>query len=258
MIIGSFQTPSYQVLHGIVRCGFECNNAAYDTAPSYGTERMLGDALLECGKNHNFFVSDKIDAIQMYHGNVKEHVYGRLDTMHLEYFDVLLIHWPLPQYIDRTWTQMQELKQEGKVKAIGICNVKVRHLMAFAERGIIPDYVQIERHPLNVCSAEVDYCKDHGIKVMAYSPLGQMLPPIKESKILKELSSKYNKSIGQIILRWHIDSSVIPVFGTKKQKRLKENLDVNNFKLESTEIEQINEMNQDIKIFLESWGCPKF
>lgn len=258
MIIGSFQTPSYNVLKGIVKCGFDCDLAAFDTAPSYGTEQNLGKALKEISNGRTFFCSNKIDAIQMYHGNIIEHVLGRLKQMNLDYFDVLLIHWPLPQYMDRTWKQMLELKEAGIVHSIGICNVRVRHLKEYREKCIIPDYIQIERHPLNICNDELEYCHDHNIKVMAYSPLGRMLPSIKNSNILKDLSVKYHKNIGQIILRWHIDSGVIPVFGTRKIKRLKTNIDIYDFSLQKDEIEAINSMNQNIKIFLESWGCPKF
>lgn len=186
MVIGTYKMPSFEVMQNVVRCCFENNVAAFDTAPSYGTESMLGTAVKEYSNGHNFFCSDKIDAIQMYEGKINEHVEGRLQMMSLDYFDLLLIHWPLPQYLERTWQQMHELKDEGKVKNIGICNVKVRHLEKFAKQDIVPDYVQIERHPLNTCNEELAYCKDNHIKVMAYSPLGQMLPKIKTSSILND------------------------------------------------------------------------
>lgn len=258
MVIGTYKMPSFEVMESVVHCCFENNIAAFDTAPSYGTESMLGKAIQENCNGHNFFCSDKIDAIQMYEGKIKEHVEGRLQMMSLDSFDLLLIHWPLPQYLERTWQQMQELKDEGKIKKIGICNVRVRHLEKFAKENIVPDYIQIERHPLNTCDEELAYCKDNHIKVMAYSPLGQMLPKIKTSSVLNELAKKYSKNVGQIILRWHIDSGVIPVFGTTKPKRLKENIDIRDFKLSQDEIASINGMNENLKIFLESWGCPKF
>jgi len=150
------------------------------------------------------------------------------------------------------------LKEEGKVKAIGICNVRVRHLEDYANKSIIPDFVQIERHPLNTCHEEVSYCHEHNIHIMAYSPLGRMLADIRKSETLKSIAESHGKTIGQVILRWHIDTGVIPVFGTRKEKRLKENTDLNDFSLSQDEISQIEEMNSNTKIFLESWGCPKY
>lgn len=260
IVIGTFQMPDIESMERIVQSAFDVGIPAFDTAPSYGTERMLGMALANVAgqKRDSFFCSDKIDAIQMYEGKIKEHVEHRLQMMRLDYLDLLLIHWPLPQYFERTWKQISELKSEGKAKSIGICNVKVRHLEQYATFGIIPDYVQIERHPLITCKAEVDYCQSYSIKVMAYSPLGRMLPEIRNSKVLNDIASKYGKNIGQVILRWHLDTGVIPVFGTRKEQRLRENTNIDDFKLTEQEINAIELMNNNTKIFLESWGCPKF
>lgn len=260
IVIGTFQMPDIKSMERIVQCAFDVGVHAFDTAPSYGTERMLGKALKDVAgtKRDTFFCSDKIDAVQMYEGKIREHVENRLQMMHLDYFDLMLIHWPLPQYIERTWKQMLELKSEGKIKSIGICNVRVRHLEHYASIDIVPDYVQIERHPLNTCKDEVEYCHNHNIKVMAYSPLGRMLPAIRNSKVLNDLASKYGKNVGQVILRWHLDTDVIPVFGTRKEQRLRENTAINDFHLTQQEIDDIEQMNNNTKIFLESWGCPKF
>lgn len=259
IVLGTYQMPDYESLRRIVACALDAGVSAFDTAPSYGTEGMLGRALNETTKDReSFFCSNKIDAIQMYHGNIKEHVEQRLRLMGIGYFDLLLIHWPLEQYMVNTWKQMQELKAEGKVKAIGICNARVRHLEHFAETSIVPDYVQNERHPLNTCDAEVTYCHEHGIKVMAYSPLGRMLPEIRNSKTLKDIANKYQKNIGQVMLRWQIDTDAIPVFGTKKESRLKENINIFDFTLTDDEKMAISSMNTNTKIFLESWGCPKY
>lgn len=260
IVIGTYQMPDQESMLRIVQCAVDVGITAFDTAPSYGTEAMLGNALssIKNIQREDVFCSDKIDAIQMYEGRIKEHVEQRLRLMHLGYFDLLLIHWPLRQYLDNTWKQLLALKEEGKVKAIGICNVRVRHLEDYANKSIIPDFVQIERHPLNTCHEEVSYCHEHNIHIMAYSPLGRMLADIRKSETLKSIAESHGKTIGQVILRWHIDTGVIPVFGTRKEKRLKENTDLNDFSLSQDEISQIEEMNSNIKIFLESWGCPKY
>jgi diketogulonate reductase-like aldo/keto reductase len=149
-------------------------------------------------------------------------------------------------------------KEKGYIKNIGVCNVRTRHLEAWKEKDILPSYVQIERHPLRTCKEEMNYCKEHNITVLSYSPLGRMLPQIKESEILKELSVKYNKNIGQIILRWQIDTNAIPVFTSKTSGRIAQNTDIMDFHLEHQDIESIEKLNCNYKIFLESWGCPGF
>ena len=121
-----------------------------------------------------------------------------------------------------------------------------------------PEFIQIERHPLRICQKEMDYCREHGITVMSYSPLCRMHPDIRNNQYMQSLSEKYGKNIGQIILRWQIETNAIPVFMSKKPNRIKENAEIFNFNLTSDEVERINSLNQNYKIFLESWGCPGF
>ena len=265
LIIGTFQTGSYKELLNIVEAGVECGFTGFETAPSYGTEQKLGKAIKECQKNHGlsreqFYVSDKIDAWQMqkYNGNVLSFVESALHDLKLEYLDLLLIHWPIPEYIERTWESFLKIKEKGLTHNIGICNVRKRHLLEYKRQGIMPEYIQIERHPLRTCSEEVEYCKNNNIEVLTYSPLCRMHPELRNNTKLKELSAKYGKNIGQIILRWHIDSKTRPVFMSQKAGRIKENIKIFDFCLEKEEVELINQLNRDYKIFLESWGCPGF
>ena len=81
---------------------------------------------------------------------------------------------------------------------------------------------------------------------------------LKESALLKQLASKYNKNIGQIILRWHLDTDSTPIFMSKNPKRVADNLNVFDFTLEKDEVKAISSLDQNYKIFLESWGCPGF
>jgi diketogulonate reductase-like aldo/keto reductase len=152
------------------------------------------------------------------------------------------------------------LYEEGIVKNIGVCNVRIGHLKRMeAFQKIKPNYIQIERHPLHTCSTLINFCKDHSIKVQAYSPLCRMIPSIKESPLLNSLKEKYHKKdIGQIILRWHLQTGSIPVFTSRNSNRINSNLDIFDFQLDKIDIDSINRMNNNYKIFLESTGCPGY
>ena len=93
---------------------------------------------------------------------------------------------------------------------------------------------------------------------MSYSPLCQMDERLRTNKKLKQISEKYGKNIGQVILRWHIDTGCIPVFMSRKPDRVKENLDIFDFSLTKEEIKIISSLNENYKLFLESWGCLGF
>lgn len=111
------------------------------------------------------------------------------------------------------------------------------------ETGIRPDVVQIERHPLRTCKNDVRYFQSEGITVEAYSPVCRMDKRLADSAILKSIAQKYKKSMGQVILRWHIDTGVIPVFMTKKEARIKENVDIFDFSLVPEELKAISELD---------------
>ena len=265
MMIGTFRNNNYQELFDVVCAAVECGFTGFDTAPSYKSEKVLGRAIHEAAQKYglgrkDFFISDKIDAWQMQecNGDIRRYVDEAMNQMDIEYIDLLLIHWPIPEYMDRTWKCFEKLYGSGIVKSIGICNLRVRHLEKYIQYDIPPQFLQIERHPLRTCQQELKFCKDHGIKVMSYSPICQMDTRLRNSKILQRIAEKYDKNIGQVILRWHIDTECIPVFMSKKKNRIKENLDIFDFHLEKDEIDEISSLNENYKIFLESWGCLGF
>ena len=262
LFLGTYQNSSN--LSKVIEAAFEERVYGFDTAPSYGTEEILG----RCIRNNlskyqiersKIWVSDKVDSWQMYvtKGEVEKYVKQALDLIRLEYFDILYIHWPQPEYLIKTWETFIRLKERGLVKHIGLCNVHKRHVdTVFLQTGVKPDYVQIERHPLNTCASELDYYFQAGIRVQAYSAIGRMDKRLVESAKLQELSRKYNKSIPQIILRWHLDTKVIPVFMSNKAERVKENNAICDFFLQESEIEEINSLNIDYKLFVESLSNP--
>ena len=246
-----------------------CRNAIshgihkFDTAPSYKTEEIVSSVLIEIQKEfglqrNSWYIQTKIDPIQMYEGCVCEYFKGKLKKMKLDYVDCLLIHWPLKKYLEQTWEEMQRLKECGLTHKIGICNLRISHLESLWNKGIKPETLQIERHPLNTFQKENDFCQEKSIEIQDYSPLCKMHPLLKNSALLDEIAKKYGKNIGQIILRWHIDTGATPIFTTKNSNRLEEYSDIENFVLESGDIEKISSLNINHKLYLESLTCPGF
>ena len=264
--MGTFQNRDFDLLLNNVQTGIQNGVLGFDTAPSYKTEGLLGEVikkLITKGivKREDLFISDKVDAWQMQKGNgdVRKYVVDALQKMQLSFFDLILIHWPIADYLYPTLRNLLEMKEEGLIRNIGVCNVRLGHLKRIqSHAGIIPDFIQNEIHPLNICEEVVNWCNDKNIKIMAYSPLCRMNEKILESPVLKKLSVKYNKSVGQIVLRWHLERGVIPVFMTHNSKRIVENTAIRDFSLEKEDIEEINMMNENYKIFLESNGCPAY
>lgn len=252
---GLLEACSTAVENGIV---------SFDTAPSYKTEKILGNVLKEIiegyGVDRQYInIQTKIDVAQMIRGKkfIIEHVKGVLNDLQLEYLDGLLIHWPMPEFFAETWETLQDMKAKGTVKRVGISNVRTRQLYEILS-GSRPDMIQIERNPLRTCDEEISLCRKNGIQVQAYSPLCKMCSEIKDSMLLTELSKKYNREIGEIVLRWHIDTGVTPVFTSKNMNRIKKYSQVLKFKLDNEDVKKITSMNKNYKMYLESWACPGY
>lgn len=266
IMLGTFNIDNYEIMDNMVETALKNKCYGFDTSPSYGTEKNLGKALKKYKdlyeSRENLFISTKVDGIQMYRtdGNIEKYVNGSLEDLRLEYIDLLLVHWPFERYLEKTWKTMEALCEKGVVKYIGLCNINVRVLNNFINKEyfkkIFPYVVQNEISPLRTCNEEISFFKDRGLEIQAYSPLCRMIKPVKESKILNSLAKKYNKNIGQIILRWHIERGITPIFTSTNPERIVSNLEIFNFSLSKEDINLINDMNEDYKIFLESYGCP--
>lgn len=265
IMMGSFQISSQEIMNQTIMCAIESGCRGFDTSPSYGTETMLGIAIKKAIRNSNvkldeIFISDKIDGIQMCKskGDIRMYVESSLLKVGIDYFDLILIHWPFMQYIEKTWDSLVKLKKENKIRYIGLCNInKVKLKDFYTKIRCYPDFIQNEISPLN-CDYDIGYYQSKNIIIQAYSPLCRMVDSIKNADILMNLSKKYNKDIAQIILRWHLQRDVIPVFSSKSNSRIISNLDLNNFALTDEEVKSICTLNQGYKIFPNSYGCPGY
>lgn len=260
---GASSCKDYDGLVRVMRMATENNILCFDTAPSYHTEEVMGRVLHEIIKDttisrENLFIQTKIDAWQMQesNGEISGYVEGVLKKLKFDYLDSLLIHWPIPEYLDNTWRSFVKLYERGLVKKIGICNLRLRHLKKMLTYEFVPQIIQIERNPLRTCEPEINFCQGHNIDVQAYSPLCKMDERIRDNEILREIAQKYKKNVGQIVLRWHLDTGVIPIFTTTKTERVKEYVEIYDFQLSDNEVKAVSSLNIDYKMYLESCLCP--
>lgn len=262
-VLGSFNISDQKIINEMIRTALLEGVTGFDTSPSYGSEKILGKALEYSGiSRKEVFLTDKIDGWQMYKGNgdIEKYVDESLHQLGTEYIDLLLIHWPLQKYLYQTWKSMENLYTKGTVHAIGLCNVNIRTYTEFMKNDIKvkPHVVQIEVSPLRTADKDIKLFQDEGILVEAYSPLCRMVPEIRENTVLKKIAETYHKSIPQIILKWHVERGIVPVFTSSKPQRIVENMEMFNFEMLREDIDKITALNIDYKIFPESYGCPGY
>jgi 2,5-diketo-D-gluconate reductase A len=217
-----------------------------DTAYRYGNQRGVGKGLRDSGiAREQVFVTTKLDG--EFQGNDKA-IAGLdecLRQLGMEYVDLLLIHWPLPQrneYVS-TWKTFEKLVATGKVRSIGVSNFKPAHLdRLLAEATIRPVANQIQLNPRINRADHVDYDQAHDIVTVAWSPLGPGTDLLNEP-LLATLGAKYGKSPAQIVIRWAIDRSIATIPRSSKPERLAQNLDVFDFMLTSPEVTAISALD---------------
>lgn len=169
-----------------------------------------------------------------------------LSNLQLDYLDLYLIHWPASQshFADwerinlDTWRALTELYHAGKIRAIGVSNFMPHHLKALMETEVPPMVNQIEFHPGQRQEETVAYCRENGIVVEAWSPLGtgKMLG----NETLKEIAAKYGKTAAQVCIRWCLQNEVLPLPKSVTPSRIAENADVFDFELSDGDMEMIN------------------
>jgi diketogulonate reductase-like aldo/keto reductase len=263
---GNYSNISWHFLEKVFISSFQNGIIGFDTAHDYArSEEFIGKIIKNLIRHNYFkrediFITTKIGNGQQYEGNIDACVHNALKKLNTDYIDLMLFHWPLPDYYIDNWKKLENIYDSGKVKAIGIANCKIRHLTALFASGIKykPHVVQFEYHPFRTVPDLVQMCKENNIIIQAYSPFCTMEPFVTRNKLLNDLAQKYNKSIAQIILRWDVQQDIIPVFRSYNENRIKENNNIFDFELEKTDMDKIFELNIDYKGIIESLFCPGY
>jgi diketogulonate reductase-like aldo/keto reductase len=266
LIIGTFGIENDKIISDLICTAVKSEiKIGIDTAPSYKNAELIGNSIQSCldrgWSRNDFFITDKIDIIQMinYKGKIESFVESRLRKLQTDYIDLLLIHWPYDDYFIETWLAFINLFSNGKIKKIGVCNIRERHIKKLiTTTNFKPHVVQIERHPLNNFNELINYLKNQNIRIQAYSPFARMHNKITSNENLINISKRHNKELSQIILAWNIQNDIIPVFKTSKSKRIISAIDSININLSKSDIAIIDSINEDYKFYLESLGCPNF
>ena len=228
------------------KCCLEAFKLGYrhiDTAHLYGNEKGVGEAIRKSGiPRDQIFLTSKIWHNECGEGITTKAIERMLKRLNQEYIDLLLIHWPLGDYIG-AWKDMEKAVQEGKVKSIGLSNFFGKHLEDILKIAkIMPVVDQVECHPYAPCDDLRKELDKINCYIEAWSPIGRGNSQLLNEPILIEIAKKYNKTVAQVILRWHIEKGNIVFPKSSNPKHIKENFEIFDFKLTQEEIDKINSL----------------
>ena len=246
---GTWQTPDGQVAAYSVKAALAAGYRHIDTASIYKNETGVGQGIRESGvPREEIFVTTKIWNNKRGYEKTRESVEKSLERLGLDYLDMVLIHWPAaPHRVENweelnqsTWQALTDLYKEGKLRAIGVSNFKPHHLKALLEAEVKPMVNQIELHPGMTQQDTVDLCREHGILLEAWSPLG--CGRLLDHPFLAELAAKYGKSVAQVCIRWCLQKGFLPLPKSVTPARIQQNAQVFDFVISDEDMAAMDAM----------------
>ena len=240
---GTYKSGDNNETAEIVKYALECGYRQIDTASFFGFEVGIGNAIKESKvKREDIFLVTKLWNDDHGYDKTIEAFNNSLKRLQIEYLDLYLIHWPNKLNAE-TWRAFEDLYKAGKVKAIGVCNFKIGHLEELKKTAkIMPMVNQVEVHPQSSKNEMLNYCIENNIQLIAWSPI--MRGKLFTNELMLNLSEKYQKSVAQVILRWHIQRGVIPIPKSSNKTRIKENLNVFDFEISNEDMKSIYMLNE--------------
>ncbi|WP_404350348.1 aldo/keto reductase [Sutcliffiella horikoshii] len=246
--LGVFKVEEGQEVESSVKMAIHAGYKSIDTAAIYKNEEGVGKGIRESDvPREELFITTKVwNADQGYESTLKAFDES-MEKLGLEYLDLYLVHWPVEgKYVD-TWKALEKLYKDGRVRAIGVSNFQIHHLQDILDVAEVKPMVnQVEYHPKLSQVELLNFCKENGIQMEAWSPLmqGQLL----DNEVLKEIADAHNKSVAQVILRWDLQNGVVTIPKSVKEHRIKENADIFDFELSADEMQKIHALNEDKRV----------
>jgi diketogulonate reductase-like aldo/keto reductase len=277
--------PDPVVTRAATKAALEIGFRAIDTAERYRTEKEVGEALQEIfdegkAKREEVFIATKLWNNNHRPERAKLALEASLKKLGLEYVDLYLIHTPFAfragddqdprdqsgaviydkdiSLLD-TWRAMESFVDDGKCRAIGLSDCDLATLKSIYEAARIkPAIVHLETHPYNPEWEILEYCKQTGIVMQAFAPLGHSISPrLLDDSVIVAIASKVNKTPAQVLLAWAIQRGTALLTTSKTESRIKENFDIS--ALPEDTMDEINKITTRIRFnTVVETGVPGF
>lgn len=240
MGFGVFQVPEAAVCEKAVSEALETGYRLIDTATAYFNEEAVGKAIKESNlPREELFITTKLWIQDAGYENARRAFLVSLEKLGLDYLDLYLIHQPFSDYYG-SWRAMEELYDEGLVKAIGVCNFYPERLADLALNSrIAPMVDQVELHPFFQQESAIENMKSFGIQPEAWGPMAEGKHGIFSNPVLSGIGEKYGKTAAQVALRWNVQRGVVVIPKSVHWERMGENFDIWDFSLSPDEMEEI-------------------
>ena len=235
---GVFLIPADGPTYDAVRTALDAGYRHIDTAAAYFNEADVGRAVRDSGiPRGEIFVTSKLWLQDYGYEAARKGLDTSLEKLGMDYVDLYLLHQPYGD-VAGAWKALEEAKAAGKVRSIGVSNMTPKIWKEFVPQfKTLPAVNQVECNPGCQQKQTLAYCRDHGILVEAWSPLGS--GRVLENATLQALGKQYGKSAAQICLRWCLEQGVLPLPKSVTPQRIQENTAIFDFALTPEDMARI-------------------
>ncbi len=240
------------------RCVYDAINVGYrliDTAQSYFNEEEVGEGIQKAiseglVKREEIFLTSKVWIDNYGYENCKKSVLESMRKLKVDYIDLMLLHQPFADYYG-AYRALEELYEEGKLKAIGVSNFYPDRLadMCLFERKIVPHVNQVETNVFNAQYEAQENMEKYHVQIEAWAPFAEGRNNMFTNEVLAEIGKKYNKSVAQVILRWLTQRNVVALSKSTKLERMQENFAIFDFELSEEDMAKIKELDTKTSLF---------
>ena len=228
--------PTYEAVFQALKAGYRL----IDTAAAYMNETDAGKAVKDSGiPREEIYITSKLWLQDYGYEAAMRGIETSLKNLDTDYIDLYLLHQPYGDVIG-AWRALEEAKEEGKIRSIGISNQTPGIMKKFLpDMKILPAVNQVECNPLFQQKELRNFMKDYGIFTEAWYPLGHGNRELLENPTLKNIAEKYGKNVGQVILRWHVQEGIVALPKATSPEHITGNIDIFDFSLTDAEMAQI-------------------
>ena len=241
--LGGYKATEDEELKQAISSAVSWGYRLIDTASFYKNEEGVGKGIQALDiPREDLFVTTKIWNTAQRIGDIEDSFNRSLERLGLDYVDLYLIHWPVPGCFGNTWKAMEKLREEGKVKSIGVSNFSIQDLeLLKTVSDVVPAVNQVEFHPFFNHPELKAYCQENRIALQAYAPLAR--GAYLNSPLMIEIGKNHQKSPAQVGLRWLVQQGIGVIPKSVHEERLAENSQIFDFVLSDEEMAGITAMD---------------